>query len=148
MGFVGVWTFGEKAYGLSIRSVCERRVVTAKVTDGPEVRGRDGICTRREFVVWTVAALLGGAVAGGETKAVKADGWEGVAGGYGGLDDLGAKAPVGEASLSYKDFLKAIEAKKIDRVDFYGPNGDQAYASMSGKVIRVGEGFPEVPEGL
>jgi len=49
-------------------------------------------------------------------------------------------APPG--SLPYPDFLKALKAKEVERVIFEPPSGDEAYAVIGGKKVRIGEGWP------
>jgi len=95
--------------------------------------------SRRGFLA-LAPGLIAAVAAMGEAKA---EGWEYAGGGYRELNNIGAPKPAGEESISYSDFLAAITDKKVERVDFYGSNGDKAYARMSGKEIRIGEGFPE-----
>jgi len=45
-------------------------------------------------------------------------------------------------SITYQDFLKAIKEKRVTGVVFQPPSGDEAYAIVDGKSIRVGEGWP------
>lgn len=53
-------------------------------------------------------------------------------------------APPG--SMPYSEFLAALKAKKVERVIFEPPAGDEAYAVIDGNKIRVGEGWPiEMP---
>jgi len=62
-----------------------------------------------------------------------------------GLNYGGSEKPEGEASIDYKDFLQAIEEKKVLRVEFLPPSGDIAFATMKDMEtpIRIGAGFPE-----
>ncbi|EKX49236.1 hypothetical protein GUITHDRAFT_151480 [Guillardia theta CCMP2712] len=57
--------------------------------------------------------------------------------------EYGSAKPTDEESISFNDFVDRVNAGSITRVDFYGPNGDKAYAVLSsGQSIRIGEGFP------
>jgi len=49
-------------------------------------------------------------------------------------------APAG--SLPYPDFLKALKEKRVEGVVFKPPMGDEAYAIVDGKSVRIGEGWP------
>ncbi|KAJ8903587.1 hypothetical protein NDN08_004691 [Rhodosorus marinus] len=98
--------------------------------------------SRRSFLSLAIGGLGAVAMSVGTGESARADGWEYAAGGYGGLDDRGAEAVEGEESIDYMKFLDAIAAKKVERVDFYGPMGDIAYAIVGGKKIRIGQGFP------
>jgi len=102
----------------------------------------DGRFSRRSFLSVAIGGLGAVAMSVGTAGTAKADGWEYAAGGYGGLDDKGAEAVVDEESIDYVKFLDAVSDKKVERVDFYGPMGDIAYAMVGGKKIRIGEGFP------
>mmetsp|Transcript_4939 Transcript_4939/g.11990 ORF Transcript_4939/g.11990 Transcript_4939/m.11990 type:complete len:92 (+) Transcript_4939:2-277(+) len=45
--------------------------------------------------------------------------------------------------VSMKEFLEKVKGGGVQRVDFYGVNGERCMATMvGGKEIRVGEGFP------
>eukprot|EP00816_Leptocylindrus_hargravesii_P010549 CAMPEP_0196804640 /NCGR_PEP_ID=MMETSP1362-20130617/4298_1 /TAXON_ID=163516 /ORGANISM="Leptocylindrus danicus, Strain CCMP1856" /LENGTH=185 /DNA_ID=CAMNT_0042177081 /DNA_START=36 /DNA_END=593 /DNA_ORIENTATION=- len=58
-------------------------------------------------------------------------------------------------SISYADFLKAIDSGEVLFVEFLAPDGDVAFATLKGKEgespaapIRIGEGFPvEIHDG-
>lgn len=43
-------------------------------------------------------------------------------------------------ALPYPDFLKALQEKKVEGVVFQPPFGNEAYALIDGKSIRIGEG--------
>ena len=49
-------------------------------------------------------------------------------------------APPG--SMPYPEFLAAVRAKKVELVVFKPPSGDEAYAVIDGKSVRMGEGWP------
>jgi len=102
----------------------------------------DGSFSRRSFLSIAIGGLGAVAMSVGTAESAMAEGWEYAAGGYGGLDDKGAVAVEGEESIDYMKFLEAVGDKTVERVDFYGPMGDIAYAVVGGKRIRVGEGFP------
>mmetsp|Transcript_5240 Transcript_5240/g.9234 ORF Transcript_5240/g.9234 Transcript_5240/m.9234 type:complete len:213 (-) Transcript_5240:100-738(-) len=60
----------------------------------------------------------------------------------------GAPKPADEDSISYMDFLKQLDAGKVEKVDFF-ENGNRAYAYLRGDAegtagtrIRIGEGYP------
>ena len=55
---------------------------------------------------------------------------------FNGLED----AP--ENSMPYPDFLKAIKDKKVEGVVFQPPMGNEAYAIIGGKSVRIGKGWP------
>ncbi|CAM9851339.1 unnamed protein product [Chrysoparadoxa australica] len=63
-------------------------------------------------------------------------------GAFRGTDYDGAEKPTGEDSIDFKDFLALIDKNEVEKVEFYGPNGDQAYAFVGGKKVRIGAGFP------
>lgn len=57
--------------------------------------------------------------------------------------EYGAPKPTDEESISFGEFVEDVNKGEITFVDFYGPAGDKAYATMaSGTTIRIGEGFP------
>ena len=62
--------------------------------------------------------------------------------------EYGAPKPTDEESISFKEFVDGVNKGDVTRVDFFGPNGDKAYATYKvpqgdlGTYIRVGEGFP------
>lgn len=60
-----------------------------------------------------------------------------------GLDYGGAAKPEGD-SISFQDFLKLVDEKKVASVEFTPPNGDIAFAILKDDAtkIRIGEGFP------
>lgn len=45
-------------------------------------------------------------------------------------------------SMPYPDFLKALKEKRVEGVVFEPPMGDEAYAIVDGKSVRIGEGWP------
>jgi hypothetical protein len=45
-------------------------------------------------------------------------------------------------SMPYPDFLEALRAKKVEGVVFKPPSGDEAYAIIGGKSVRMGAGWP------
>lgn len=59
---------------------------------------------------------------------------------YGGSD-----RPEGEDSIDFKDFLKAVDEKRVTMVEFLPPSGDLAFATIKDMAspIRIGAGFPE-----
>jgi len=66
-----------------------------------------------------------------------------------GLDFSGAPAPPsGTPSISYLDFLKALDNKEVNFVELLPPNGDEAYATLKKEdgsladPILIGEGWP------
>ena len=50
------------------------------------------------------------------------------------------RAPAG--SMPYDQFLKAVKDGKVEGVVFMPPSGDEAYALIEGKSVRMGEGWP------
>jgi len=57
--------------------------------------------------------------------------------------EYGAPKPTDEESISFNEFVEDVAKSQVTRVDFYGPAGDKAYATLaSGTYIRIGEGFP------
>jgi len=57
---------------------------------------------------------------------------------FNGMD--ASSAPPG--SMPYDEFVKAVEAKKVEGVVFQPPSGNEAYAIIEGKTIRMGAGWP------
>merc|ERR1711918_205343 len=56
------------------------------------------------------------------------------------------EAPPG--SMPYDEFVKAVKDKKVEGVVFQPPSGNEAYAIIDGKSIRMGAGWPvEVSRG-
>lgn len=49
-------------------------------------------------------------------------------------------APPG--SMPFADMLSGIKEKKVEGVVFFPPFGDEAYALVEGKSIRIGKGWP------
>ena len=68
------------------------------------------------------------------------------------LAPISSRADEGNAptnSMPYPDFRKAIEDKRVEGVVFQPPMGNEAYAIIDGKSIRIGEGWPvEVSNGV
>lgn len=55
----------------------------------------------------------------------------------------GTPKPTDEESMSWADFLAAIDEKKVARVDFFDVNMQKAYAVLNDDVrILIGEGYP------
>jgi hypothetical protein len=68
---------------------------------------------------------------------------------YRGTDNQGLDATtLTEPSISYREFLERLDKGDVERVEFYAPNGNVAYAIIkqnekNGTIrIRIGQGFP------
>ena len=45
-------------------------------------------------------------------------------------------------SLPFAELLKQVKAKQVEGVIFFPPFGDEAYALIDGKTVRIGQGWP------
>jgi len=68
---------------------------------------------------------------------------------YRGTDNQGLDATtLTEPSISYREFLERLDKGDVERVEFYAPNGNVAYAIIKQNEkngtnrIRIGQGFP------
>ncbi|KAL1511744.1 hypothetical protein AB1Y20_005032 [Prymnesium parvum] len=61
--------------------------------------------------------------------------------GYGRPDFDGlADGPAG--SMPYPEFLTKVKSKEVEGVVFMPPSGNEAYAIINGKSVRIGKGWP------
>ena len=59
-----------------------------------------------------------------------------------GVDSEGAPAPLDEESIPWRDVLKMIDEKKIQRVEFNDVSMAKAWAITESGRIRIGQGYP------
>ena len=119
------------AAALQPRPVCSRRRALAKACASmalpvlPSLAGADFMPPKQEGGAFAAACFGFGCSS------------------YGATDFDGLKkedAPVG--AMPYQEFLAAVKDKKVEGVVFQPPSGDEAYAIIGGKSLRIGEGWP------
>ena len=96
---------------------------------------------RRSAIVGALASISGVApLIAHAANLVDADGMLATYKEYPGLGLSKAEAAPG--SMPFVDVLRAIKDKKVEGVIFYAPFGDEAYAILDGKAVRIGQGWP------
>ena len=119
------------AAALQPRPSCSRRQALAKACAGltlpllPSLANADFMPPKQEGGAFAASCFGFGCSSYGATD-------------YDGLPKKDAPA----GSMPYPEFLAALKEKKVEGVVFQPPSGDEAYAIIGGKSVRIGEGWP------
>ena len=127
--------------GFSALSLLLSLVVADGALTHRAAAGIEGALTRRAaFTGALTAAIAAAAPRAASANIVDATGMLDTYKQNPGLGLEAANAPPG--SVPFVEVLKGMKDKKVEGVIFFPPMGDEAYAILDGKSVRIGQGWP------